>query len=168
MTWKTGGTLAALAAGLLALSEPARAEGNWGPCEPMSGSPYQYNPLIDWTLTSPQNNSKGKVFRDFYFWDLGSSYKGRCECPVEESSSKTENTRPVYIQAISSLPIDHQEGNETYFTINEFLAFSAEVYIAGLLNQYIKAPFTDVSNESASFEPCRDIGYDFQQVQKAN
>lgn len=160
MTWKTGGMLAALAAGLLVLSGPVRAEGNWGPCKTMSGSPYQYTPVIDKTITSPQNNIKGAIFRDFYTWDLGGSYKASCECPANASEEGYPEQRPVYYQATSALPVDHQEGGETYFAINDFLAFSAEVYVAGELEQFVKVPFIDLSNEFYENGSCNiDINF---------
>ena len=153
MMWKTGSTLITLAAGLLLLSGSARAEGGWGPCNTISGAPYQYTPVIDATITDPQRNSRGQIVRDFYQWNLGQDYQGHCECPPGSNTQDAPEKRPVYFQAISPLPVDHQAGDETYFTINEFLAFSAEVHVAGKINAYMKVPFNDFSNGNETASP---------------
>jgi type 1 fimbria pilin len=151
MTWKTGGTLAALAAGLLMLSGSVRAEDGWGPCWPKNG-PNLFSATIDQPL-APEKNYAGALFPEAFSWRHNGTYKMLCECPTDRSQHRFTyfKAEPNY-----SLPRGHDTG---FYQVTENLEFAGYISVGN--RGYFKAPFQDIPNSADDRSGCPDTNADW-------
>ncbi|HHK9555141.1 long polar fimbrial protein LpfD [Enterobacter sichuanensis] len=120
-------------------SHQALAADDWGPCTPIGGT-RQFNALMIKTVTDTSENSSGTVFPDFYAWDLGETYQVKCECPDNNEFNI------LHFAAKTSLPFGHNDGSKKYFIVNNNIQIATKIWIEGLKQEYVDAPFPDETN----------------------
>ncbi|HCM9231787.1 long polar fimbrial protein LpfD [Enterobacter bugandensis] len=134
--------IAGLLGGSALFSGQALAAADWGPCVPEGGT-HTFSAVMDKTITDTSENASGATFPDFWSWDLGSSYKGTCECPSGEATSL------IYYKGTSPLPFGQREGERQYYIVDENIQISADIWIEGGLKDYVTVPFeSDNNNQS--------------------
>jgi P pilus assembly protein, pilin FimA len=120
-------------------SGQALAAADWGPCTPTGGT-HSFSAVLNKEVTDTSKNTRGAVFDDFFVWDLGGSYAGSCECPDGSDIGST-----VY-STVTSLPFGHTDGDNRYYVVDEHIQIATSIFIGGDRQDYVKAPFSDVSN----------------------
>lgn len=139
--------IAGLLGGSALFSGQAMAAADWGPCTPDGGT-HTFSAVIDNTITDVSKNTTGMVFPDFYNWDLGGNYQGICECPDNTEQSL------VYFKANSPLSAGVNLAGRQYYIINSNIQISADVFIAGYLQDYVTIPFENRDSDSLSRIGC--------------
>lgn len=132
--------------GVVFFSGNAEAAGDWGPCQTASGVPFEYNALINKTISEPEKNYTGSTISNFFSWNLGTTYSGVCECP------DSPTPQPTYYKTKSDLPLGH---NANYLVLNEHIEIASSVYVVN--NGFVNAPFTDVSNKTNRAKCVTDV-----------
>ena len=143
---------AGLLGGTALVSGQALAAADWGPCTP--DTTHTYSAVLEKTITDTSKNASGTVFRDFWSWDLGGSYKATCECPPGKAPTT------VLFKASSPLPVGHSEGEREYYIINDNIQISADVWIEGNVEKYFSVPFENIDNLTMSRVGCDVDGKD--------
>ncbi|QET49159.1 hypothetical protein [Klebsiella michiganensis] len=126
------------------------AWGDTGWCTPTGGTQsFSYN-FGTKTITDSSQNATGTSFPDAFSWDLGQMYHATCACG-EDGSIKGFGE---YFTSQTSLPVGHNDGEQQYYSVNDYLEVAASVYMAGKVNQYLPLPWNAVPN--GVYEPCSD------------
>lgn len=119
------------------------AAGTDGTCQTSTGSPNLYSFDFNSTMTDPTQNIAGNIIMNAAGgnWNVPVSvYTVVCSCNTMNAAFVTATAPPGAVV--------HSDGNLRFYKINDFLAVSAEVYIAGNLRTYVPAPFNSVSNQN--------------------
>ncbi|HED1871465.1 fimbrial protein [Klebsiella michiganensis] len=126
------------------------AWGDTGWCTPTGGTQsFSYN-FGTKTITDSSQNATGTSFPDAFSWDLGQMYHATCACG-EDGSIKGFGE---YFTSQTSLPVGHNDGEQQYYSVNDYLEVAASVYMAGKVNQYLPLPWNAVPD--GVYEPCSD------------
>lgn len=139
--------MAGILLGITLFPGGAMAAADWGPCVPDNGA-YNFNALIDTTITEATKNVPGVIIPDFYTWDLAGGYTATCECPNNTSTSY------IYFHAVPPLAFGHVSGSESYYVVDDKLQVSTKIYIAGNVNDYIQVPFDNQSTGQKNRSSC--------------
>jgi len=145
------GAAALLAVAGLVVAPQALAEAP-GQCSSDAGTKdYSFN--FSSTMTDPSQNIAGKIIPNAAgnAWNSSSTFRATCGCTTMTAA---------YATAVSELPtVDHTDGTDTYFVLNEYLAVSSQVWIAGSRQAYVPAPFNNVSNLATASGTCASQPY---------
>lgn len=110
-------------------------------------TPNLINVVFDKTFANPSDNYAGKTEVDVSagFWSNKPSYIMTCDCDNPPYMGNS------YIRAVSPLPqAGFQVNGLTGYILNDYLAISSEVYIAGGVKRYLPIPLQETSNNVAS------------------
>lgn len=129
-----------------------------GICTPDNGTyNYSYN-FGNITVVDPKGNKPGYLFPRPYEWNLGGSYHASCDCdPAQEDASGVN--ADIYFSTVSSLQIGHSDGTHQFFTLNQYLEVTTEIWIEGYRKEYVPTPWNNESNyfsQSPYVKNCKD------------
>lgn len=104
------------------------------------GSLHQYN--IELQNLDIANNHVGGRTPDFN-WSLGGDYVVNFHCPDRNIPRDA-----IYYSTFSTMPLS---SNNTRFKLNEYLDVEVSIFVAGNVNRYVRAPFTNFSNQYRNY-----------------
>jgi type 1 fimbria pilin len=145
------GAAVLLAVAGLAVAPEALAEAP-GQCSSDTG-PQDYPFNFSSIMTDPSQNIAGKIIPNAAgnAWNSSSTFHATCGCT---------NMTAAYATAVSELPVmDHSDGTDTYFVLNDYLAVGSQVWVAGSRKAYVPAPFDNVSNLATTSGSCTSQPY---------
>lgn len=138
---------AGLLGGSALFSSQALAADDWGPCIATGGT-HLFSAVMNETVTRIEDNTTGATFPDFYSWNMGTRYPGVCECPAGT------DTAEFFYKTVSSLPVGHISGEETFYVVNNNIQIASSVWIGGGKGDYVNVPLDDTPNERADRALC--------------
>jgi len=131
---------------LLILGGSQMVKAYTGICSPRNGT---YNYRYDFgmlTVVDPKGNKPGYLFPRPYQWDLGGSYGGSCDCDPDDENAPGHIEPDIYFSTFTQLALGHNDGAHTFFTINNYLEVTSEIWIEGYRKAYVPTPWNNESN----------------------
>lgn len=117
-----------------------------GGCTPNAGThTYSYDFGVK-TVTDPDDNAAGTIYKNAYTWDLSSTYDATCSC--------SGSYKGVYFTTVTTLAPGHNDGTSQFYKVNDYLEVSTQVYIGGGLNTYVNTPITALYNNDTGKTNC--------------
>lgn len=122
-------------------------------CMPLGGAVTADGSFGVVSITDPDVNKPGSLLNQVSSWDISAYATAQCDCP----SGYRDNR---YFSTEFFIPKGNVVGGVQYFTINEYLEASFQIFIAGGVKDYVYAPFIDLSNQVMDGGGCDDFMYD--------
>jgi type 1 fimbria pilin len=122
-----------------------------GQCWPYGGKPPRdVTASINQILPiRPEDNVPGKTFIDVFSWDLPSNTEVNCYSNISNPGGGLglEFWTPNYHTTFISAPVAGNDGNRTWYRLNENFSYSVAFWIDGNIDQYQQSPFERFSNQ---------------------
>jgi type 1 fimbria pilin len=132
--------------GFSILSYAFSSAANAATCGPKTSTKI-YNFNMNYTLSTPSENTAGMLKLDAFSWNTVGNYSVRCDCIGKLVG-------PYFTAKVpESGGMVYSDGTYNYYAISPYLAVASSVYVAGALKTFIPTPF-HLSNQNTTYTPC--------------
>ncbi|MVT06074.1 hypothetical protein CD006_26405 [Enterobacter sp. 10-1] len=113
---------------------------SFGPCIPVGGTHVFTYDNVNGSVDSVGKNKAGEVLENSFTYSLDGKF----------STTGCNAKAAGYITTTSSLPKLSNDGQRTWYVLNEYLAVSFESWVGGYVSKYIPVPFISESNKTVT------------------
>lgn len=114
------------------------------------GGVKQYNYNYTQVFADPSQNFAGKLVNNAYSWSSGGNYIVGCDC------TGTNAPGPQYYKMTPGdlTQLEHTSGNVSFYSLNNYLSISSQVWVAAGVGAYVQVPQSNISNLGGGAKVC--------------